>query len=96
MLMFLFGSLTMIFQPWSGLLFEDYVISVCFVFPWDPQGHAPCHCAGFYYSCTDLDGLCDNLRDVTSENIFNWYASATASKFYDWLLVEVILYKSTL
>ena len=100
MLMFLFGSLTMIFQLcclfWSGLLFEDCVISICFVFPWDPQGHTPFHCTGFYYFCTDLDGLCHNLRDVTSKSIFNGYASATASKFCDWVLIEISLYKSTL
>ena len=70
--------------------------SICFVFPWDPQGHTPFHCTGFYYFCTDLDGLCHNLRDVTSKNIFNGYASATTFKFCDWVLVEISLYKSTL
>ena len=41
------------------------------------------------YSCADLDGLCEHLRDVPSEDIFKFCASAAASKFCEWVQVKI-------
>ena len=39
-----------------------------------------------------MDGLCDNLRDVSWQNIFKLSASAAASVFYEWDEVGIDVY----
>ena len=41
-------------------------------------------------SCADWDGLCDHLRDVPWENIFKLSAFTAASKFCEWVQVEMM------
>ena len=41
------------------------------------------------YSCADRDGLCDNLRGVTWEDIFKLGASIPASEFCEFSLEMV-------
>ena len=38
---------------------------------------------------SNLDGLCDHLRDVPWEDIFKLGASAAASEFCEWLQVGI-------
>ena len=68
---------------------SDHVVSVSIDFPtnseWDtPFHHIPCD-----YSCAVYDGLCDHLRDVPWEDIFNLSASAAASEFCEWIQVGI-------
>ena len=44
------------------------------------------------YTCADWDGLCDHLRDVPWEDIYELSASATASKFCEWVQVGIDVY----
>ena len=44
------------------------------------------------YSHADWDGLCDHLRDVPWEDIFNHGASAAASEFCKWVQVGIDVY----
>ena len=44
------------------------------------------------YSCADLDGLRDHLRDVPREDIFKLSASAAASEFCEWVQVGIDVY----
>ena len=44
------------------------------------------------YSHADWDSLCDHLRDVPWEDIFNLSASAAASKFCEWVQVRIDVY----
>ena len=50
------------------------------------------HRMAYDYSCADWDGLRDHLRDVPWEDIFKLSASATASKFCEWVQVEIYVY----
>ena len=51
---------------------SDHVVaSVSIVFPSYPQQDALFHHIAYGYSCTDWDSLCDHLRDVPWEGIFN-------------------------
>ena len=43
---------------------SDQVVSVSIDFPSNSQRDAPFHRIAYYYSCADLDGLCDHLKDV--------------------------------
>ena len=49
-------------------------------------------CIAYEYPCADWDGLCDQLRDVPWEDIFKLGASATASKFCEWVQVGIDVY----
>ena len=67
---------------------SDHVfVSVSIDFPSNCQPDAPFHCIAFEYSRADWDGLCDHLRDVLSEDIFKFGASAAASEFCEWVQV---------
>ena len=52
---------TMAFPPLGN---PDHVVSVSTDFPSYSQWDAPFHCITYDYSCADLDGLRDHLRDV--------------------------------
>ena len=45
------------------------------------------------FSCADLDGLYDHLRDIPWEDIFKLSASA-ASEFCEWVQVGIDVYTS--
>ena len=47
------------------------------------------HRIAYGYSHADWDGVNDHLRDVLSENIFKFNASAASSKFYEWVQVRI-------
>ena len=57
--------------------------SVYINFPINSKQDAPFHCLANDSSGADWDGLCDYLRDVQWENIFQLGASAAASEFYE-------------
>ena len=42
------------------------------------------------YSCTHWNCLCNHMRDVPWEDIFQLSASATASEFCEWLRLELM------
>ena len=50
------------------------------------------HHIAYDYCHADLDSLCDHLRDVPSENIFNLSASAATSEFSEWVQVRIDVY----
>ena len=50
------------------------------------------HRIAYDYSCADWDGLCDHLRDVPWEDIFQLSASAAASEFCEWAQVGIDVY----
>ena len=60
---------------------SDHVVSVFIDFPSYAQQDALFHCIAYDYSCADWDSLCDHLRDVPWEDIFQLSASAAASGF---------------
>ena len=70
---------TMAFPPLGNSV--HVVVSVSIDFPINSQRDAPFHGIAYDYSHTDLDGLCDHLRDVSCEDIFKHGASAAASEF---------------
>ena len=50
------------------------------------------HGVVYDYSCADWDGLCDRLRDVPLDDIFNLSSSAAASEFFEWVQVGIDVY----
>ena len=68
---------------------DHVVVSVSIDIPLNSQWNAPFHCITYDYSCADLDGFCDHLRDVLWENIFKLGASAAASEFCKWVQVGI-------
>ena len=44
------------------------------------------------YSCADLHCLCDHLRDVPWEDIFQLSASSADSEFCEWVQVGIDVY----
>ena len=81
---------TMPFLPLGNS--DHVVVSVSIDFPSDSQQDAPFHCMGYDYFCADWDGLRDHLRDVPSEDIFKFSASAATSEFYEWVQVGIYVY----
>ena len=78
---------TMAFPPLGN---SDHVfVSVSIYFPINSKWDAPFHRIAYNYSHADWDGPCDHLRDVSYEDIFNFSASAAASKFCAWQLEGV-------
>ena len=59
---------TMAFHPLRNS--DHVVISVSIEFPSNSQWHTPFHHIAYDYSHADWDGLCDHLRDVPWEDIF--------------------------
>ena len=70
---------TMAFPPLGNS--DHVVVSVSINLPINSKQDTPFHCMAYDYSCADWDGLCNQLRDVPSEDIFKLSASATASEF---------------
>ena len=71
---------------------SDHVVgSVSIDFPTNSQQDAPFLRIAYDYSCTDWDGLCHHLRDVPWEDIFKLSASAAASKFCEWVGIDVYI-----
>ena len=76
---------TVAFRP---LEISDHVaVSVSIDFPTNSQRDAPFHRIAYDYSRADWDGLCDHLRDVPWEDIFELGASDAASEFCEWVQV---------
>ena len=71
---------------------DHVVFSVSIDFPTNSQRDAPFHRIAYDYSCADLDGLRDHLRDVPWEDIFKLSASAAASEFCQWVQVGIDVY----
>ena len=72
--------------------YDHVVVSVSIDFPSNSQRDAPFYCIAYDYTCADWNGLCDHLRDVPWENIFQLDASAAASEFCEWVQVGIDLY----
>ena len=58
---------------------DHVVVSVSIDFWSNSQQDAPFHHIAYDYSCAYWDGLCDHLRDVPWDDIFELSASAAAS-----------------
>ena len=54
---------------------DHVVVSVSIDVPSYSKWNAPFHRIVYDYSCADLDGLCDHLRDVPQADIFKLSAS---------------------
>ena len=81
---------TMAFPPFRN---SDHVaISASISFPINSQRDASFHRIAYGYSRADWDGLRDHLRDVPWEDILTLGASAAASKFCEWVQVEIDVY----
>ena len=70
---------TMTFPPLGNS--DHIVVSVSIDFPSNSQRDAPFHRIAYDYSRANWDGLCDHLRDVPWEDIFQLKVSAAANKF---------------
>ena len=71
---------TMAFPPLGN---SDHVfLSVSIDFLSYSQWDLLFHCIAYGYSCADWDGLCDHLRDVPWEDVFNLSASASGGEFF--------------
>ena len=71
---------TMAFPPLGN---SDHVfLSVSIDFLSYSQWDLLFHCIAYVYSCADWDGLCDHLRDVPWEDVFNLSASASGGEFF--------------
>ena len=66
-----------------------FVVSMSIDFPSKSQQNALFHRIAYDYSCADWESLCDHLRDVPSEDIFQRGASAPASDFFEWVEVGI-------
>ena len=69
--------------------FDHVVVSVFIDFPINSKQDALFHCITYDYSCADWDGLPDNLRDVSLEDIFKLSDSAGASGFCERVQVGI-------
>ena len=67
----------------------NVVLSVSIDFPINSKQDVPFHCIAYDYSCADWNGLCDQLKDVLVENIFELGASAAASEICEWFRLEL-------
>ena len=82
---------TMAFLPLGNS--DHVVVSVSIDFPINSKQGAPFHRVAYDYSRTDWDGLCDHLRDIPWDDIFNLSASAAAaSEFCEWVQVGIDVY----
>ena len=71
---------------------DHVVVSVSIDFPSNSQRNTPFH--GITYDCShaDWDSLCDHLRDVPWEDIFQFSASAAATEFCEWVQIGIDVY----
>ena len=82
---------TMAFSPFGNS--DHVVVSVPIDFLSNSQQDAPFHCIAYDYSHADGDSLCNHLRDVPWEDIFNLSTSAAAaSEFCEWLQDGINVY----
>ena len=85
----------LVFVPqWLSLHGEILIMlsSVSIDFPSNSQQDAPFHRIAYDYSCANWFSLCDHLKDVPWEDIFELCASATASEFCEWIQVGIDVY----
>ena len=68
---------------------DHVVVSISIDCPSNSQQDAPFHHIAYYCSRADWDSLCDHLRDVPWEGIFNLSASAPAGEFCDGVQVGI-------
>ena len=71
---------------------DHAVVSVSIDFSTNSHWDTPFHHIAYDYSHADWDGLCDHLRDVPWEDIFELGASAAASEFCEWFQVRIDVY----
>ena len=72
---------------------DHVVVSVSIDFPINLKQDALFFCVAYDYSRADWDGICDHLRDVLWEDIFQLSASAAAaSEFCEWVQVGIDVY----
>ena len=72
---------------------DHVVVSVSIDFPSNSQQDAPFHHIAYDYSCAYWDGLCDHLRDVPWDDIFELSASAAAaSEFCERVQIGIDVY----
>ena len=71
---------------------DHVVVSVSIDFSSTSQQDVSFHHIGYGYYCADWDGLHDHLGDVSWEDIFKFSASAAASEFFEWIMVEIDAY----
>ena len=69
---------------------DHVVVSVSIDFPSNSQWDALFHWIAYDYSCSNWVGLCDHLRDVPWEDIFQLRTSAAASEFCEWFRLELM------
>ena len=67
-------------------------LSVSIDFPSNSKWDALIHHMAYNYSCADWGGLCDDLRDVPWQDIFELSPSVTASEFCDWVQIGIDVY----
>ena len=79
---------TMTFPPLGKS--DHAVVSVSIDFPSNSQRNVPFHRIAYDHSRADWDGLRDQLRDVPWEDIFKLGASAAASEFCEWFMLELM------
>ena len=81
---------TMAFPPFANS--DHVVLSVAIEFPLKSQQDALFHRTVYGYSHADWDSLCDHLRDVPWEDIFQLDASSAASEFCEWVQIGIDVY----
>ena len=82
---------TMGFPPLENS--DHVVVLVSIGFPINSKQDAPFHRITLEYSCANWDSLCDNLKDVLWEDIFELSASA-ASEFCELVQFGIDVYIS--
>ena len=73
---------------------DHVVLSISVDFPSYSLQDVPLHFIAYDYSCADWDSLCDYLRDVPWEDIFQLSASAAACEFCEWVHIGFDVYIS--
>ena len=81
---------TMAFAPLGNS--DRVAVSVSTDFPRNSKQGALFHCIAYNYSRADWGSLCDNLRDVSWEDIFKLSACIAASEFCEWVQVGIDIY----
>ena len=92
--MYFFLLTLVFFLQWFPLLgnSDHVVVSVFVDFPSNSKWDTPFHRIAYDYSCTDWEGLRDQLRDAVWKDIFKLSSSAAASEFCDWGQVGIHAY----
>ena len=80
----------MVFLPLGNS--DHVIVSFSIDFPSNSQWDALFHRIANDYCHADWDGLCDHLREVPWEDIFNLAASAAASEFCECIQVGIDVY----